>query len=166
MSLDLGLEHCCPWPREGLSSERLSLASDFFCVLGLGLEPCVLDSTSGMQYTLIESSHISVTAMISGVIGNSLRSSSSLERFLIRLRIFTCITDIDFFPNKFLSIFAAWIKLVEEWISNELMTRCICLGKICKRCSSSNSWSFRLWNEECFANNYCRYSLLLMHREK
>ena len=45
-----GLEHSCPWPREGLSSERLSLAlvlaSDFFCVLGLGLEPCVLESTS------------------------------------------------------------------------------------------------------------------------
>ena len=31
-----------PWPREGLS---LALASKFFCVLGL--EPCVLDSTSG-----------------------------------------------------------------------------------------------------------------------
>ena len=44
--LGLGLEHSCPYPREGLSSERLSLASDFFCVLGLGLEPCVLDSTS------------------------------------------------------------------------------------------------------------------------
>ena len=44
----LGLEHSCPWPREVLSSKRLSLAlaSDFFCVLGLGLEPCVLDSTS------------------------------------------------------------------------------------------------------------------------
>ena len=28
--LDLGLEHSCPWPRECLSSERLSLASDFF----------------------------------------------------------------------------------------------------------------------------------------
>ena len=45
--LGLGLEHSCPWPREGLSSERLSLASDFFCVLGL--EPCVLDSTSAMK---------------------------------------------------------------------------------------------------------------------
>ena len=47
--LGLGLEHSCPWPRECLSSERLSLAlaSDFFGVLGLGLEPCVLDSTSG-----------------------------------------------------------------------------------------------------------------------
>ena len=44
--LGLGLEHSCPWPRECLSSERLSLASDFFCVLGLGLEPCVLDSTT------------------------------------------------------------------------------------------------------------------------
>ena len=44
--LGLGLEHSCPWPRECLSSERLSLAlaTDFFC--GLGLEPCVLDSTS------------------------------------------------------------------------------------------------------------------------
>ena len=49
--LGLSLEHSCPWPRECLSSKRLSLAlaSDFFCVLGLGLglEPCVLDSTSG-----------------------------------------------------------------------------------------------------------------------
>ena len=51
-SLVLGLEHSCPWPRECLSSERLSLAlaSDFFCVLGL--EPCVLDSTSA-YYTLV-----------------------------------------------------------------------------------------------------------------
>ena len=54
--LGLGLEHSCPWPRECLSSERLSLAlalaSDFFCVLGLGLglEPCVLDSTSGAHW--------------------------------------------------------------------------------------------------------------------
>ena len=44
--LGLGLEHSCPWPRECLSSEGLSLASDFFCVLGLDLEPRVLDSTS------------------------------------------------------------------------------------------------------------------------
>ena len=46
VSLVLGLKHSCPWPREGLSSEELSLAlaSDFFCVLGH--EPCVLDSTS------------------------------------------------------------------------------------------------------------------------
>ena len=50
--LGLGLEHSCPWPRECLSSERLSLAlaSNFFCVLGLGLEPCVLDSTSALYY--------------------------------------------------------------------------------------------------------------------
>ena len=51
--LGLGLKHSCPWPREGLSLERLSLAlaSDFFCVLGLGLEPCVLDSTSDNIFT-------------------------------------------------------------------------------------------------------------------
>ena len=44
-----------PWPRECLSSERLSLAlaSDFFCVLGLGLEPCVLDSTSDTVIKII-----------------------------------------------------------------------------------------------------------------
>ena len=37
-----------PWPRDGLSSVGLSLAlaSDFFCVLGLILEPYGLDSTS------------------------------------------------------------------------------------------------------------------------
>ena len=48
VSLILGLEHSCPWPRECLSSERLFLvlASDFFCVLGL--EPCVFDSTSAV----------------------------------------------------------------------------------------------------------------------
>ena len=42
--LGFGLEHSCPWPRECLSSERLSLAlaSDFF----LCPWPCVLDSTS------------------------------------------------------------------------------------------------------------------------
>ena len=47
--LGFRLEHSCPWPRECLSSERLSLAlaSNFFYVLGLGLEHCVLDSTSG-----------------------------------------------------------------------------------------------------------------------
>ena len=40
--LGLSLEHSCPWPRECLFSERLSLAlaSDFFCVLGLGFFLC------------------------------------------------------------------------------------------------------------------------------
>ena len=42
----LGFEHSCPWPRECLSSEGLSLAlaSNCFCALSLGLKPCVLDS--------------------------------------------------------------------------------------------------------------------------
>ena len=35
--LGLGLEHSCPWPREVLSSERLSLASDFFLSLASSL---------------------------------------------------------------------------------------------------------------------------------
>ena len=57
MSLVLGLEHSCPWPRECLSSERLSLAlaSDFFCVLGL--EPCVLDSTSALYFAVAKIMH-------------------------------------------------------------------------------------------------------------
>ena len=37
-------QHFFPWPRKVLSSEGLPLALDFFCVLGL--EPCVLDSSS------------------------------------------------------------------------------------------------------------------------
>ena len=36
LGLGLGLERVCPWPWPRI----------FFCVLGLGLEPCVLDSTS------------------------------------------------------------------------------------------------------------------------
>ena len=54
--LGLGLEHSSPWPREGLSSEELflALASDFFCVLDLGLELCVLDSTSANRVESIQ----------------------------------------------------------------------------------------------------------------
>ena len=39
VSLVLGLEHSCPWPREGLSSEGVSLAltSDFFASLASSL---------------------------------------------------------------------------------------------------------------------------------
>ena len=44
--LGLGLEHSCLWPKEGLSSEGHRLG--FFCVLGL--EPCVLDSTSAINH--------------------------------------------------------------------------------------------------------------------
>ena len=49
--LGLGLEHSCPSSREGLSSEAVhTLGLGFFCVLGLGLEPCVLDSTFVVNY--------------------------------------------------------------------------------------------------------------------
>ena len=45
--LGLGLEHSCPWPRERLSSERLSLAlaSDFFVSLALALASSLVSST-------------------------------------------------------------------------------------------------------------------------
>ena len=59
--LGLGLEHSCPWPPEGLFSERLSLALDFFCVLGLGFEPCVLDSTSAYK-RLFQSNNANLNA--------------------------------------------------------------------------------------------------------
>ena len=45
VSLVLGLEHSCPWPQEGLSSERLSLASDFFVSEALGLASSLVSST-------------------------------------------------------------------------------------------------------------------------
>ena len=47
--LGLGLEHSCPCPRKGCP---LAHSVGFFCVLGLGLEPCVLDSTSDIRITM------------------------------------------------------------------------------------------------------------------
>ena len=49
MSLDLGLERSCPWPRECLSSERLSLASDFF--VSLALASSLVSSTPSLVFT-------------------------------------------------------------------------------------------------------------------
>ena len=45
--LGLSLEHSCPWPRECLSSKRLSLAlaSDFFVYLALVLASSLVSST-------------------------------------------------------------------------------------------------------------------------
>ena len=43
--LGLGLERVCPWP----------WPRKFFCVLGLGLEPCVLDSTSDSNISFMAS---------------------------------------------------------------------------------------------------------------
>ena len=64
--LGLGLEHSCPWPRECLSSESLSLALalDFVCVLGLGLEPCVLDSTYATDSDRSSSLYVTVPSTI------------------------------------------------------------------------------------------------------
>ena len=63
--LGLGLEHSCPWPRESLSSESLflALASDCFCALGLGLELCVLDSTSApfeIKFSIVDRVHVNI----------------------------------------------------------------------------------------------------------
>ena len=59
VSLVLGFEHSCPWPREGLSSERLSLAlaSDFFVSLALASSlvsstpPLLLNNTLDLNHS-------------------------------------------------------------------------------------------------------------------
>ena len=84
--LGLGLEHSCPWPRECLSSERLSLAlalaSDFFCVLGLGLglEPCVLDSTSVIFFNNVL--YVALSRIILELPGTIACSLSGLRLFI------------------------------------------------------------------------------------
>ena len=45
--LGLGLEHSCLWPRECLSSEKLSLASDFF--VSLALASSLVSSTPPLE---------------------------------------------------------------------------------------------------------------------
>ena len=82
MSLVLGLslEHSCTWPQNGLSSEGLSLASDFFCVLGLGLEPCVLDSTSVYylkQFLFLQSNRFRAVSL-QAILGNENFFNSSV----------------------------------------------------------------------------------------
>ena len=46
--LSLGLECSYPWPREGVLG-RTVLDLGFFCVLGLGLDSCVLDPSSDLK---------------------------------------------------------------------------------------------------------------------
>ena len=76
----LGLERVCPrkgcpWPWPRIFFVSLALASDFFCVLGLGLEPCVLDSTSGSNYR-----PIALTSVISKLLEHFILSR--IETFL------------------------------------------------------------------------------------
>ena len=52
--LGLGLEHSCPWPRECLSSERLSLASVFFVSLASSL----VSSTPPLLMTILLKAHV------------------------------------------------------------------------------------------------------------
>ena len=96
--LGLGLKNSCPWPREGLSSERLSLAlaSDFFCVLGLGLEPCVLDSTSALECINLFSTRLKldnscakfifVSPLFSKILAVRLAAFTAADRVFKRLR--------------------------------------------------------------------------------
>ena len=81
--LGLGLEHSCSWPRVVLSSERLSLAlaSDFFCDLGLGLEPCVLDSTSGEDVLKLSFLNHLASALVSFAITRNFKDKNILTYF-------------------------------------------------------------------------------------
>ena len=96
--LGLGFEHSCPWPRECLSSERLSLvlASDFFLVLGLGLEPCVLYSTSG-AYSFITCAysvyHVFLVAFV--------RKPAAIQAVIV------------FFPIGLIFVLAAMIRFIQ-----------------------------------------------------
>ena len=82
VSLVLGLEHFCPWSREVCS--RIGL----FCVLGL--EPCVLDSTSvfmncSISYTSYHTRHSEVFNIIHFL---RLRKSSghdNIDSYFIRI---------------------------------------------------------------------------------
>ena len=100
--LGLGLEHSCPWPRECLSSERLSLAlaSDFFCVLGLGLEPCVLDSTSGNKHCELSNAALSL-----------LRHSSDCKFHTFKFHSWFEFHTWNSFPLSFLHLFQIVRKL-------------------------------------------------------
>ena len=71
VSLVLGLEHFCPWPREGLSSEGLSLALDFFVSLALAsdffvslaLASSLLSSTPPLLYNTKQTGGLKASAM-------------------------------------------------------------------------------------------------------
>ena len=67
--LGLGLEHSCPWPRERLSSERLSLAlalaSDFF--VSLALASSLVSSTPPLIKWLVHQARPCLRAKISAV---------------------------------------------------------------------------------------------------
>ena len=60
--LGLGVKHSCPWPREGLSSEGLSLASDFF--VSLALASSLMSSTPPLIDTQIYLAEIAAIAAL------------------------------------------------------------------------------------------------------
>ena len=66
--LGLGLEHSCPWPRECLSSERLSLAlaSDFF--VSLALASSLVSSTPPLHVSLRQTSKSCTAKRTTGLI--------------------------------------------------------------------------------------------------
>ena len=57
--LGLGLEHSCPWPRECLSSEWLSLALDFFFV-SLALASNLVSSTPPLDINMLKTVYYSL----------------------------------------------------------------------------------------------------------
>ena len=65
--LALDLEHSCPWPREGRSSKRLSLVLGLGFFYVLGLEPCVLDSTSYLYSRKLKKKSLQIFCKVSGV---------------------------------------------------------------------------------------------------
>ena len=104
----------CPWTRSFLSLAsrgsvlgRAVLGLGFFCALslGLGLEPCVLDSTSGMNYCVSSYRHpilmcyVTMTVLRLKVNLRSIRFSSVFLRFCFSMKKYAL-----FRPHFYMSI--------------------------------------------------------------
>ena len=94
VSLVLGLEHSCPWPRERLSSERLSLAmaSDFFVSLASGLvsstPPLVMTKRVRTQVQASEMrflQKIERVTLFNKLRSSEIRKSLNIEPLLLRI---------------------------------------------------------------------------------
>ena len=107
-----------PWPRAFLSWKRLFFASDFFCVLGLGLEPCVLDSTSAYDMQI---------------------NHFFLSTFTVFLNLITLVLDIPYFcwsyvlqwgtycPFTIVHIFCQFCILMQMSLKPHLHGRLFCV---------------------------------------
>ena len=122
----------CPWSlalaSKGLSSERLSLAWPriFFCVLGLGLEPYVLDSTS--------ENHVSIAwiPVHAGVHGNEVADYLAKSGSKSKMHG----------PEPFITVpYASCVNTVKDW-STDRWKSVWNKHKDCLKTKESGSWTY------------------------